>query len=205
MMWLVWNDKFPPLNLYNFPNKMISEIDIKDWKDMEYRQDMNYTHGQVFPNVEKTSEGNDDIRQRAEKVQRPEPSRPFAEDTKAIRRDDLDLKFSTKARYDGVGTKYDSNKTRLELVDSLAVEGLAEVLTFGAHKYAANNWRNGLHYSRVIGAMLRHVSAIQRGEDIDPESGLPHIDHVGCCWMFLSNFMKTRPDLDDRWKPKKHA
>jgi hypothetical protein len=48
--------------------------------------------------------------------------------------------------------------------------------------------------------MLRHLFAIMRGEDNDPESGLPHIDHVGCCWMFLSNNMKVRPEMDDRWK-----
>ena len=95
--------------------------------------------------------------------------------------------------------KYDQQKPRMELIDSYALEGLAKVLTFGANKYAADNWRQGLSYRRILGAMLRHISAIQRGEDTDPESGLPHIDHVGCCWMFLSNYMNTnRTELDDR-------
>jgi len=98
------------------------------------------------------------------------------------------------------GTKYDQDKNRVELIDAVALEGLARVLTFGANKYAAHNWRGGISYSRLLGALLRHTFAILRGEDVDPESGLPHIDHVGCCWMFLSNMMKTRPDLDDRWK-----
>jgi Domain of unknown function (DUF5664) len=100
------------------------------------------------------------------------------------------------------GVKFDQDKPRMDLLDAKALEGLAKVLTFGANKYAANNWRGGLAYSRVIGALLRHISAIQRGEDVDPESGLPHIDHVGCCWMFLSNFMKgsLQDSLDDRWK-----
>ena len=95
--------------------------------------------------------------------------------------------------------KFDTEKPRLDLVDFTALEGLAKVLTFGAKKYAANNWRNGFEYSRVIAALMRHLSAIQQGEDIDPESGLPHIDHLGCCWMFLSYFQKKRPDLDDRY------
>jgi hypothetical protein len=99
------------------------------------------------------------------------------------------------------GTKYDQDKPRMDLLDAHALEGLSKILTFGAQKYTAHNWRNGIAYSRIIAAMLRHLSAIQRGEDIDSESGLPHVDHLGCCWMFLSNFMKTRPDLDDRWKP----
>lgn len=97
------------------------------------------------------------------------------------------------------GSKFDGDKNRLELVDALAIEGIGRVLTFGAKKYAADNWRGGIQYTRLIGAIKRHLSAIERGVDVDPESGLPHIDHLGCEWMFMSNFMKTRLDLDDRW------
>lgn len=99
------------------------------------------------------------------------------------------------------GVKFDGEKPRMDLLDPLALEGLAKVLTFGAQKYAAHNWRKGIANTRLIAAMLRHLFAIMRGEDLDPESGLPHIDHVGCCWMFLSNNMKVRPEMDDRWRP----
>jgi len=98
------------------------------------------------------------------------------------------------------GLKYDNDKPRMDLLDFDALEGLAKVLTFGAKKYDEHNWRNGISYSRLTAAMLRHLAALQKGEDIDAESGLPHIDHLGCCWMFLSNMTKTRPDLDDRYK-----
>ena len=107
------------------------------------------------------------------------------------------------------GLKYDQGKPPMELLDPLALEGLARVLEFGKNKYTkdgktgAHNWRGGISYGRLIGALLRHTMAILRGEDIDPESGLPHVDHVGCCWLFLSNMMKTRPDMDDRWKDGK--
>lgn len=102
---------------------------------------------------------------------------------------------------ESTGRKDDQDKPRLDLLDPLALEGIAKVLAFGAKKYAAHNWRGGISYSRLIGAILRHTFALVRGEDIDPESGYPHVDHLGCSWMFLSNMMKTRPDLDDRWKP----
>ena len=102
------------------------------------------------------------------------------------------------------GLKYDNDKPRMDLLDFDALEGLAKVLTFGAKKYDEHNWRNGISYSRLTAAMLRHLAALQKGEDIDAESGLPHIDHLGCCWMFLSNMTKTRPDLDDRYKDAKH-
>ena len=103
------------------------------------------------------------------------------------------------------GTKYDNDKVRMELLDAQALEGLAAVLTFGAKKYAAHNWRGGISNSRLLGALMRHTFAILRGEYIDPESGLPHIDHVGCCWMFLSNNMKNRPDLNDLWNPNENS
>ena len=103
------------------------------------------------------------------------------------------------------GTKHDGDKIRMELLDAQALEGLAAVLTFGAKKYAAHNWRGGISNSRLLGALMRHTFAILRGEYIDPESGLPHIDHVGCCWMFLSNNMKNRPDLNDLWNPNENS
>lgn len=96
--------------------------------------------------------------------------------------------------------KFDTEKVRMDLLDADAIEGLAKVLTFGAKKYAAHNWRNGITNSRLMGALFRHSFAILRGEYTDPESGLPHIDHVGCCWMFLSNNLKNRPDLNDFWR-----
>lgn len=97
--------------------------------------------------------------------------------------------------------KFDQDKPRMDLLDAQAIEGLAQVLTFGATKYAAHNWRQGISNSRIIAALLRHTFAILRGEYTDPESGLPHIDHVGCCWMFLSSNLKCRPEMDDLWKP----
>lgn len=115
-----------------------------------------------------------------------------------------DLKDYIQMGFHQPAMKFDTEKPRVDLLDAEALEGLAKVLGFGAKKYAANNWRAGLEYNRLIGAAFRHLLAIQKGEDIDPESGLPHVDHLGCCWMFLSNMMKTRPDLDNRWKPNEN-
>jgi hypothetical protein len=95
------------------------------------------------------------------------------------------------------GIKFDQDKLPMDLLDPDAIEGLVAVLRFGSNKYAAHNWRGGISWSRLIAALLRHTFAILRGERLDPESGLPHIDHVGCCWMFASHMMKRRPDLDD--------
>lgn len=98
------------------------------------------------------------------------------------------------------GNKADDGKSRIDLVDAEFLEGLGNVLAFGANKYSAHNWRGGIAISRLMGAAYRHLGAINRGEDTDPESGHPHIYHLACCVMFLSWMMKHRPDLDDRYK-----
>jgi hypothetical protein len=98
------------------------------------------------------------------------------------------------------GLKYDDEKVRVDLLDPEWLEQVGQVLTFGAKKYAAHNWRGGISFSRLIGAALRHTLAIMRGEDTDPESGLPHSAHASCCLMFLSWMMTHRKDLDDRYK-----
>lgn len=99
------------------------------------------------------------------------------------------------------GTKYDSDKPRMDLLDPWALEGLAAVLTFGASKYDAHNWRLGIKNSRLVASMERHLGAIKKGEYIDGESGLHHIDHLGCNWMFLSYNFKRRADMNDLWVP----
>lgn len=100
------------------------------------------------------------------------------------------------------GLKYDKEKSRIDLIDPEFLEQVGNVLGFGAKKYAAHNWRGGIEFSRLIGAAYRHLGAINRGEDLDPESGLPHVAHLGCCVMFLSWLMNHRPDLDDRYREK---
>lgn len=96
--------------------------------------------------------------------------------------------------------KFDQEKPRMDLLSRVALEGCAWVLTFGARKYADNNWRKGFKWSRLIGAAMRHLTAIMDGEDTDPESGLPHVDHLACCVMFLSEHQKKNLGEDDRWK-----
>ncbi len=98
------------------------------------------------------------------------------------------------------GQKFDQEKPRMDLLDPDFLEDVARVLTFGAAKYTAHNWRGGVNVSRLIAAAYRHLGAINRGEDIDPESGLPHAAHLGCCVQFLSWTLKNKPEHDDRWK-----
>lgn len=99
------------------------------------------------------------------------------------------------------GTKYDSDKLRMDLITPEMLEALASTLTYGVKKYGDNNWRKGLVFSRVRGAILRHFTAWSKGIDIDEESGLNHIDQVFTNVGFLVTFVREgRTELDDRWK-----
>lgn len=98
------------------------------------------------------------------------------------------------------GTKHDQDKPRFELLSYPFLLGISQVLTFGARKYEAHNWRKGITYSRCFGAIMRHLWAWWWGEDNDPETGMSHLWHAGCELMFLTEFEQIRKDLDDRWK-----
>ena len=84
------------------------------------------------------------------------------------------------------GMKFDTGKLRYSLIPPETTTALAEVLTFGAAKYAPNNWQlveNG--QERYLDALYRHLEAYRSGEYLDPESGLPHLNHVLCNAAFL--------------------
>jgi hypothetical protein len=99
-----------------------------------------------------------------------------------------------------VATKNDTGKVRLELLSSIALMEIGKVHTFGAKNYGDHNWRNGFKWSRLLGATLRHVLAFMGGQDKDPETGLSHLAHAGCCIMFLLEHEALHKDLDDRYK-----
>jgi hypothetical protein len=98
--------------------------------------------------------------------------------------------------------KFDQDKLPLHLLSTEAMNQTAAVLAFGAQKYAEHNWRNGFTWSRPLAAAMRHITAFNAGEDKDPESGLSHLAHAACCIMFLLEFEKTHPELDDRYRPR---
>jgi len=84
------------------------------------------------------------------------------------------------------GMKFDSDKLRYKLIDSASLAWLAAVLTYGAVKYEAENWRVVDNADeRYYDALMRHIEAWRRGERYDPESTLPHLCHAFFCTMCL--------------------
>lgn len=95
------------------------------------------------------------------------------------------------------GVKLDTGKNRLELIPVELLESVGRILTFGAEKYTPNGWKtvpNGKE--RYYGALLRHLVAWKKGEIVDPESGLPHLDHMACNIAFLIYLEKKESELE---------
>lgn len=96
---------------------------------------------------------------------------------------------------------------KLERYDLIPVGPLRELALHygrGARKYGENQWRKGYEYSKSIAALQRHLEAFKGGEDIDEETGSPHMAAVAWHVFALLEFAETFPRHDDRWSTLKN-
>ena len=106
------------------------------------------------------------------------------------------------------GVKHDEDKIRIELVPPELMFAVGQVLTFGADKYGDRNWEKGMKWSRVFGALMRHMWCWWSGSvatttnfafgDLDDETGYSHLWHAGCCISFLIAYEQRGTGEDDR-------
>jgi len=84
------------------------------------------------------------------------------------------------------GVKYDSGKLQWTLLPFRAINEVLEVLSFGAKKYAADNWKIVPEArTRYVDAAFRHLSDWHLKERLDKETGKSHLAHAICCLLFL--------------------
>jgi hypothetical protein len=87
------------------------------------------------------------------------------------------------------GVKYDNGKPQWSLLPFRALTQVVEVLTYGAKKYAPDNWKRVPDARRrYIDAGFRHLTAYTTGETNDPETGKHHLAHAICCLLYLVAF-----------------
>jgi hypothetical protein len=85
-----------------------------------------------------------------------------------------------------LGRKFDQEKPRWSLLPWGPTGEIVKVLTFGSKKYEDHNWQFVPEAEdRYFSAAQRHLAAWIDGEKKDPETGLSHLAHAGCCILFL--------------------
>ena len=98
----------------------------------------------------------------------------------------------------GSGARYNDGKADFSLIPLCTLEEEARVWQYGKEKYAAWNWAKGMDWSIPFACLMRHMAAWQRGEECDPESGLPHLAHAACNLRMLTLYSRTYQQGDDR-------
>lgn len=98
------------------------------------------------------------------------------------------------------GTKFDAGKAPLHMCPEEAFIGMAKAFEYGAKKYDRWNYKKGIHYTRINDSLMRHLLAYMSGEDIDPESGLPHTNCILANAAMLEYMRVNRKEFDDRHK-----
>ena len=94
--------------------------------------------------------------------------------------------------------KLDEGKLRYDLVPFHAMDEVARVLTYGVNKYPKpeQNWfvnSKPEDLKRYRAALLRHMSRVMQGEEIDEESGLRHLAQIATNCLFLM-------ELEDKFR-----
>ena len=98
------------------------------------------------------------------------------------------------------GGEKGTKPARFDLLPPGALWQVAELYRFGATKYADHNWRRGYAWSLSFAAMMRHAWLFWQGEDMDDETGLPHLTSVVFHALTLLTFMVEHPAYDDRFR-----
>ena len=98
------------------------------------------------------------------------------------------------------GAEKGTKPERFDLIPQEALAYVARHYGVGAAKYSAHNWRKGYEWSKSFAALQRHANAFWSGEDIDEETGSPHMASVAFHALALLTFMEEQPGFDDRYK-----
>lgn len=106
-------------------------------------------------------------------------------------------------KVDGGGERKNAGKLPMHLVPVSAIRSIAEVLRFGANKYAERNWERGFNFSIPYACAMRHLTAWWEGENNDQESQLNHLKHALTNIAMIIEFLETYPEGDDRPKADK--
>ena len=98
------------------------------------------------------------------------------------------------------GYKNDEMKPVLAYVPKEAMYEMGKAFSFGANKYNAWNYREGLEITRTVSAALRHIYQFMDGEDTDTESKSLHLGNAMANLAMAIDTYYNHKELDNRYK-----
>lgn len=107
-----------------------------------------------------------------------------------------------KPKETGDTKRKDDGKLMWQLLPYDALREVVRVYQIGAEKYSPRGWENNpMEYSRMVGAMQRHLTAwFQDGEKYDPVDGQHHLASVAWGALGLIAYELRGIGIDDRPK-----
>jgi hypothetical protein len=101
----------------------------------------------------------------------------------------------------GAGVRDDGGKMKWHLLPVPALLALTKVFHGGSVKYAEDQWRKGLKYSRIYRSMISHfMKWLSSDSSYDKELGTHHLMMVawGCFVLYMYEVVYGFDHLDDR-------
>jgi hypothetical protein len=94
-------------------------------------------------------------------------------------------------------------KPQMHAVPPAVLLQIGAAMAEGERKYGLMNWRDTpICISDYIDSTHRHLAAWAGGEDIDPDSGLPHFIKIITGLVVVADAAAHGTLIDDRWKQK---
>lgn len=100
------------------------------------------------------------------------------------------------------GLRYNQNKLRWRNFPMFLMKPLIEVAQYGETKYATYNFLDGMAMNDSLDSLKRHLEKFESPyePDEDDESKINHLAHVAWNALVALHNLKTRADLDDRYR-----
>lgn len=107
------------------------------------------------------------------------------------------------AREAALASHLSSGKPQVGDLDPQFILEMGEVMTQGLTKYPNDpdgtpNWYKGGDYRSFYASMMRHLLKVMAGEDIDDESGKPHLAHLAVDASFVRSWQRRGVGKDTR-------
>lgn len=101
------------------------------------------------------------------------------------------------------GVKHDQEKDDWSILPLKVLRGPIRALMHGEEKYERDNYQHVEPPRRYWSALMRHMAEYDAGEELDSDSNLSHLWHMGACIIFLLWFQMYKGFSPKSLKEKK--